>query len=135
MKRLLEWRPAKNLPPSKGMSSLRQYQKFGMEWLYFLFENGLGGLLCDEMGLGKTHQVMALIVGLLEHGKEKGPFLAFAKLCVRRHIITILKSANNNRHKILNASISIDQTVSDDGDDGPMNIGNFLPNGDSGNHK
>lgn len=66
-----------------------------------------------------------------DYVEEKGPFLAFAKLCIRRHIITILKSANNNRHKILNASISIDATVSDpDHDDGPMSIGNFLPNGE-----
>lgn len=85
MKRLLKWRPAKNLPPSKGVSSLRQYQKFGKEWLYFLFENGLGGLLCDEMGLGKTHQIMALMVALLEHGNEKGPFLVVCPTTVLSH--------------------------------------------------
>jgi superfamily II DNA or RNA helicase len=85
LKRLLEWRPAKPLPPLKGMSSLRRYQELGQEWLYFLFENGLGGLLCDEMGLGKTHQIMALLVALLEYGKEKGPFLVVCPTTVLSH--------------------------------------------------
>lgn len=42
-------------------SQLRPYQQFGVHWLWFLFQNGLSGLLCDDMGLGKTHQSMALI--------------------------------------------------------------------------
>lgn len=63
-----------------------------------------------------------------DYVEEKGPFLAFAKLCVRRHIITILKSSNNNRHKILNTSLSIDAPVSDSDDDGPMCIGNYIEN-------
>ncbi len=51
----------------KGMTSkLRPYQRLGMEWLRFLYENKFGGLLCDDMGLGKTHQVMAFIQGLWE---------------------------------------------------------------------
>ena len=47
-------------------STLRPYQELGYQWLFFLYENRLGGLLCDDMGLGKTHQVMALMAGLLE---------------------------------------------------------------------
>jgi SNF2 family DNA or RNA helicase len=66
-------------------SSLRPYQKVGLEWLYFLFENGLGGLLCDEMGLGKTHQLMALMVALREHGGIDGPFLVACPTTVLSH--------------------------------------------------
>lgn len=44
-------------------SRLRPYQKLGVEWLWFLYANGLSGLLCDDMGLGKTHQAMALMAG------------------------------------------------------------------------
>jgi superfamily II DNA or RNA helicase len=45
-------------------SSLRPYQKLGVEWLWFLHHYGLSGLLCDDMGLGKTHQTMALMAAL-----------------------------------------------------------------------
>ena len=85
-KRILEWSPAQPIPPLKGMtSSLRPYQKLGLEWLYFLFENSLGGLLCDEMGLGKTHQVMALMVALREHGRVEKPFLVICPTTVLSH--------------------------------------------------
>jgi len=69
LKRILEWRPSRPMISPEGMTTpLRSYQNLGLEWLYFLFENSLGGLLCDEMGLGKTHQVMALMLALREHG-------------------------------------------------------------------
>ena len=50
----------------------------GVDWLTFLFENRLGGLLCDDMGLGKTHQVMALMVKLREEKKSGGLFWSSA---------------------------------------------------------
>ena len=68
LQKMFARRPFAPLPDSKGMTStLRAYQQLGVEWLWFLFENRLGGLLCDEMGLGKTHQAMALMAGLTEH--------------------------------------------------------------------
>lgn len=49
----------------KGLkSNLRLYQETGLKWLWFLYSNGLSGLLCDDMGLGKTHQAMALIAAI-----------------------------------------------------------------------
>ncbi|MFA6914990.1 MAG: DEAD/DEAH box helicase [Parachlamydiales bacterium] len=48
-------------------SNLRPYQLLGVHWLWFLFQNGLSGLLCDDMGLGKTHQAMGLIDVLHQH--------------------------------------------------------------------
>ena len=72
LKDLLALKPAKPLGILKGMKSpLRDYQKVGVDWLSFLFENRLGGLLCDDMGLGKTHQVMALMVKLREQEKNR----------------------------------------------------------------
>ncbi|MDJ0837499.1 MAG: DEAD/DEAH box helicase, partial [Acidobacteriota bacterium] len=50
--------------------NLRDYQKIGYEWLYFLRSFGLGGLLCDQMGLGKTHQGMALLSAVLAEKAE-----------------------------------------------------------------
>ncbi len=52
--------------PSFGLKdTLRCYQQKGLQWLWFLFNHSLSGLLCDEMGLGKTHQAMALIQAVL----------------------------------------------------------------------
>lgn len=46
------------------VSHLRPYQKLGVHWLWFLYQQQLSGLLCDDMGLGKTHQGMALIASI-----------------------------------------------------------------------
>lgn len=50
-------------------SSLRPYQKIGVDWLWFLYTQKMAGLLCDDMGLGKTHQAMALLAAA-HHGKR-----------------------------------------------------------------
>lgn len=62
-----------------------------------------------------------------DYDESKGSFVGFVKLCVKRHIITILKSANNNKHKSLNSSMSLDQTKSsDDDDESPTAFGVFI---------
>lgn len=62
-----------------------------------------------------------------DYDHEKGSFIGFSKLCIRRHIITLLKSANNNKHKTLNSSVSIDQsTNSDKDDDAPSSVGGWI---------
>lgn len=43
---------------------LRDYQKFGIQWLESLSKIKLGGILADDMGLGKTLQVIALLTKL-----------------------------------------------------------------------
>jgi len=84
--RMLDFKPATPLPELDGMTSpLRPYQKLGVEWLLFLFENGLGGLLCDDMGMGKTHQVMALMLLLRKHMGVKEPFLVVCPTTVLSH--------------------------------------------------
>ncbi len=86
LKQLLELAPAKPWGSPKGLSSpLRPYQLKGVNWLRFLFENKLGGLLCDDMGLGKTHQAMALMVWLKEKQKVKEPFLVVCPTTVISH--------------------------------------------------
>ena len=42
-------------------STLRPYQKEGVQWLRFLEKNGFCGILADEMGLGKTLQTLTWI--------------------------------------------------------------------------
>ena len=86
LKDLLALKPGKPLGPLKGLKSpLRDYQKIGVDWLSFLFENRLGGLLCDDMGLGKTHQVMALMVKLRENEKIRKPLLVVCPTTVLSH--------------------------------------------------
>lgn len=47
-------------PGEAFVGTLFPYQKQGLDWLYFLYQCGLGGVLADEMGLGKTVQILAL---------------------------------------------------------------------------
>lgn len=55
--------------PSKNFAGqLRDYQQYGINWLHFLEQTGLGGVLADDMGLGKTIQSIAFCSQL--KGKE-----------------------------------------------------------------
>ncbi|HVT58325.1 MAG TPA: DEAD/DEAH box helicase [Thermoanaerobaculia bacterium] len=83
---LLELRPARPPGPLAGLATpLRPYQRIGLDWLRFLWENRLGGLLCDDMGLGKTHQVMALLVSVSEQREAAAPFLVVCPTSVISH--------------------------------------------------
>ena len=83
---LLAGRSEAPLPTIRGMTStLRDYQQRGVEWLWYLYQNRFGGLLCDEMGLGKTHQVMALMAALAAEGSSDGPFLVVCPTSVLYH--------------------------------------------------
>ncbi|HSA05814.1 MAG TPA: SNF2-related protein [Candidatus Gastranaerophilales bacterium] len=53
--------------PRAIKGELREYQKKGYNWLWFLYSYGLNGILADDMGLGKTLQALAL----LQKAKEK----------------------------------------------------------------
>ncbi len=60
---------------------LRQYQQEGCNWLAFLREYGLAGILADDMGLGKTIQALALLLHHHKSGK-KAPSLVVAPTSV-----------------------------------------------------
>ena len=47
-------------------ATLRPYQVEGFQWLSFLYEQRLGGILADDMGLGKTVQALALLAHAIE---------------------------------------------------------------------
>ncbi len=61
--------------------TLRPYQQEGFNWLSFLHDCGLGGILADDMGLGKTIQALALICRAVESGISR-PFLVVAPTSV-----------------------------------------------------
>ena len=53
--------PRPHPAPTTLQATLRPYQLDGLDWLWALDQQGLGGILADDMGLGKTMQVLALL--------------------------------------------------------------------------
>lgn len=69
LQRLKSFSTIKHLPLPQGFrGELRPYQKAGYDWLHFLAEFGVGGILADDMGLGKTVQALALLNSVYEQG-------------------------------------------------------------------
>jgi superfamily II DNA or RNA helicase len=83
LERLLDNAPTHESADPVGLAApLRPYQRKGLDWLSFLSENDLGGLLCDDMGLGKTHQAMALMLGLRAAARRSKPSQRWRSLVV-----------------------------------------------------
>lgn len=62
--------------PAGLQATLRPYQVEGFQWLSFLYEQRLGGILADDMGLGKTVQALALLAHAIEEHRaasERAP--------------------------------------------------------------
>ena len=68
--------------PTGLHASLRPYQHEGFQWLAYLYENGLGGILADDMGLGKTVQALALVAHIKERDPDGPPVLVVAPTSV-----------------------------------------------------
>src|SRR5690606_35183865 len=68
--------------PDSLQAELRTYQKAGFDWLAFLWEHRLGGILADDMGLGKTIQLLTLMLHARATG-EKRPFLVVVPTSVQ----------------------------------------------------
>jgi len=81
-------RKAKRLSKDKGIrevaapreliGELRDYQQLGLNWLQFIHQHHLGGILADDMGLGKTIQTIAHILVEKKAGRLKNPCLVVA---------------------------------------------------------
>jgi len=65
-------------PPSTLNAQLRPYQQQGLNWLQFLREYELGGVLADDMGLGKTVQTLAHLLVEKAAGRLDRPSLVIA---------------------------------------------------------
>lgn len=64
--------------PQQLQAELRHYQHQGLNWLCFLKEYQLGGILADDMGLGKTIQTLAFLLkqqALKSTGASSSPSL------------------------------------------------------------
>ncbi|WP_129590528.1 DEAD/DEAH box helicase [Cryobacterium aureum] len=73
--------------PTAVHATLRAYQQTGFDWLSFLYDHQLGGVLADDMGLGKTLQAIALIAHARDSqrasaGTPRKPFLVVAPTSV-----------------------------------------------------
>ncbi|MBN2797523.1 MAG: SNF2 helicase associated domain-containing protein [Deltaproteobacteria bacterium] len=62
--------------PSSFRATLRPYQVAGLQWLGFLRDMELSGILADDMGLGKTVQTLAIMAS------TPGPHLVVAPTSV-----------------------------------------------------
>jgi len=68
-----------DIPPPKGFQTeLRGYQQIGLNWLQFLRQYNLGGILADDMGLGKTVQTLAHLLYEKEQNRLTQPCLVVA---------------------------------------------------------
>ncbi|WP_144137449.1 DEAD/DEAH box helicase [Paraburkholderia sp. BCC1884] len=61
--------------PQGLRAELRGYQQQGLNWMQFLREHDLAGVLADDMGLGKTVQTLAHILAEKEAGRLTRPAL------------------------------------------------------------
>ncbi len=66
------------LPAPTFRAVLRPYQQAGLDWLQFLREYGLAGILADDMGLGKTVQTLAHLQLEKLSGRADRPSLVVA---------------------------------------------------------
>jgi superfamily II DNA or RNA helicase len=71
---LLELESVAPVPLPAGIdATLRPYQQDGFNWLVFLWQHQLGGVLADDMGLGKTLQTLALITHAMDQRATAKP--------------------------------------------------------------
>jgi SNF2 family DNA or RNA helicase len=77
--KLRDFRSIRPVPPPAGLqASLRGYQQEGLNWLQFLREYNLAGILADDMGLGKTVQALAHLLEEKNSGRADRPSLVVA---------------------------------------------------------
>ena len=68
--------------PDTVDATLRDYQRRGVDWLYWMSRAGLGAVLADDMGLGKTLQLLALLEVERSRGELDNPALVIAPTSV-----------------------------------------------------
>lgn len=70
--------------PGDIYPSLFDYQKTGVQWLYELYTQQVGGIIGDEMGLGKTIQIIAFLAGLHYSKKLEKPVIVVCPATVMK---------------------------------------------------
>lgn len=70
--------------PGDIYPSLFDYQKTGVQWLWELYSQQVGGIIGDEMGLGKTIQIISFLAGLHYSGKLDKPVVVVCPATVMK---------------------------------------------------
>ena len=55
---------------------------------------------------------------------ERGKFKSFAVLCIKRHLFSLIKGHKQNKRRVLNESLSLDEDRSDNGDN--LSLANLI---------
>ncbi len=81
---------------------LRDYQKYGYQWMKTLAHYRFGGILADDMGLGKTVQRIAFIVSVLpEIRKREQPALIVSPASLVYNWLNELKNFAPEIHAVI----------------------------------
>ncbi|PKI16624.1 DEAD/DEAH box helicase [Colwellia sp. 12G3] len=81
--KLKDFQEVTTVPVPEGLNAtLRTYQHQGLNWLQFLREYQLNGILADDMGLGKTIQTLAHLLIEKQQGRLTKPVLIVAPTSV-----------------------------------------------------
>ncbi|KKY15630.1 putative dna repair protein rhp26 [Phaeomoniella chlamydospora] len=70
--------------PGDIYPSLFDYQKTGVQWLWELCSQQVGGIVGDEMGLGKTIQIISFLAGLHHSKKIRKPTIVVCPATVMK---------------------------------------------------
>ena len=70
--------------PGDIYPSLFDYQKTGVQWLWELYSQQVGGIIGDEMGLGKTIQAIGFLAGLHYSKKITKPIIVICPATVMK---------------------------------------------------
>ncbi|GAB7339418.1 hypothetical protein MBLNU457_6052t1 [Dothideomycetes sp. NU457] len=70
--------------PGDIYPSLFDYQKTGVQWLWELYSQQVGGIVGDEMGLGKTVQIISFLAGLHYSNKLTKPIIVVCPATVMK---------------------------------------------------
>nr|OQO26514.1 hypothetical protein B0A51_05906 [Rachicladosporium sp. CCFEE 5018] len=70
--------------PGDIYPALFDYQKTGVQWLWELYSQQVGGIVGDEMGLGKTVQIAAFLAGLHYSKKLTKPIIVVCPATVMK---------------------------------------------------
>ncbi|KAH7139411.1 SNF2 family N-terminal domain-containing protein [Dendryphion nanum] len=70
--------------PGDIYPALFDYQKTGVQWLWELYTQGVGGIIGDEMGLGKTIQAISFVAGLHYSKKLEKPVIVVCPATVMK---------------------------------------------------
>ncbi|OAP60268.1 hypothetical protein AYL99_05270 [Fonsecaea erecta] len=109
--------------PGDIFPSLFDYQKTGVQWLYELYTQQVGGIIGDEMGLGKTIQIIAFLAGLHYSRKLDKPIIVVCPATVMKQWVnefhrwwppfrvTILHSSGSGMVNLRNESSKEDKLL------------------------